>query len=229
MITIVIPVGPDPRYLEYLPECIYSLHEQTIRPKEVVIVDDQAHLNQGKWLRLFDSDITPHIIRTSWLSGVAHAFNIGVAESYGDLILMLGSDDWLQPWAIEDCINAYRTNKDRLGYYYLDVEYSDGSGSQSLPCNAAMVTKEMWRASGGFPVASAIGQPDTILVSIMMVHPEAGHLIHVASANGPPYIARVHDAQVTRNYSVGIHQHISGVRDILTRDWSAPTWTKKGK
>lgn len=224
MITIVIPVGPDHRYKHYLAECIKSLHNQTVTPREVVIVDDQAHLDDD-WLNLFDGDITPRIIRTSWLSGVAHSFNIGIAESYGDLNLMLGSDDWLQPWAIEDCVNSYRRHQDKLGYYFLDVEYSDGSGSQSLPCNAAMVTKSMWQASGGFPVASAIGQPDTILVSIMMVHPEAGHLIHVDSTDGPPYIARVHDGQVTRNYGVGIHQHISGVRDIVTRDWSPPTWT----
>ena len=42
-ISVVIPVGPDPAYLEWLPECIESVWNQTHPPKEIIIIDDGKH------------------------------------------------------------------------------------------------------------------------------------------------------------------------------------------
>lgn len=226
MISIAIPVGPNPVYKEYLAECLESVSKQRMLPKQVIIIDDQAKLDSHK-------DIYPYLDRriqlvlwgTPWLSGVAHAFNFGVALATQELVLMLGSDDKLNEWAVNDCVRTYRAHPDPLGYYYLDVEYSDGRGVQNLPCNAAMVHKNMWKASGGFPVESAIGQPDTMLISILYKHSEAGHLIHVESNDKPPYWYRVHAGTVTSNYKPGLEAVFTDVRDCLTATWTKPSWT----
>jgi glycosyltransferase involved in cell wall biosynthesis len=43
-VTVVIPVGPDPVYLQWLPECIASVMDQTHTPDEIVFIDDGANL-----------------------------------------------------------------------------------------------------------------------------------------------------------------------------------------
>lgn len=219
-ITVVVPVGPNPAYRQYLAECLDSIRAQTRSADEILVIDDQAGLtwkDVGQDVKLW---------KTPWLSGVAHAFNFGVALAEHPLILMLGSDDRLEPWCLQDCLTAYEAHQDPLGYYYLDVQYQDGE-QQRLPCNAAMVTKALWRHNGGFPVESAVGAPDTVLVSVMLAAKgAAGHLIHVESA-APPYWYRQHDQTDTVARSRPFFGAIKAVRDYYTEravTWTKPTW-----
>jgi hypothetical protein len=157
------------------------------------------------------------------LSGVAHSFNFGVALAKNDLVFMMGSDDRMEPHCLEDCLAAYEVSGKRPGYYWVDVQYSDGE-QQALACNAAMVHKAMWRSSGGFPVESAVGAGDTMLVSILMTHPDAGAMFHVESKT-PPYWYRRHDQTYSRTRGSkfgGIH---GPVRDKVMELWQRPTWT----
>lgn len=220
-ITVVVPVGPSPAYRKYLAECLDSIRAQTTPPAEILVIDDQAHLSQED----VGSDVT--LWKTPWLSGVAHVFNFGVALAQHDLVFMLGSDDRLEPHCVADCIAAYEAAKrDPLGYYYVDVQYSDGR-QQSLACHAAMVTKSLWHHNGGFPVESAVGAPDTVLVSIMLAaRGKAGHLVHVASRT-PPYWYRLHADTDTVARSRPFFGAIKAVRDHFTEgaiQWKKPTW-----
>ncbi len=232
MITVAIPVGPDPIYKELLPECIESVRNQTTKPDEILIIDDQAHLDVMNFEghlhirgdskdRLLDG-LDVHVWKTPWLVGVPHAFNFGVALASNDLVIMLGSDDRLEPWAIEDCLAAWERHKDLLGYYWMDVQYASGE-QQSLACNAAMVHKDLWRHTGGFPVQSAVGPCDTILISMMLAkNGEAGNFYHVESAK-PPYWYRDHGATFTKKN--GAYYAAAGiVRDAFTVGWEKPTW-----
>lgn len=220
MLTVTIPVGPDRVYREYLQECLDSLKHQSVPAKEVLLVDDMAHLED--WGLDYGS-LPVRIHKNSWLCGCAHSFNFGVALARCELVLMLGSDDRLHPWAIEDCVRAWREHEDPLGYYYCDVEYSDGE-TQGCACNCAMVTKSLWRHCGGFPVQSSVGANDSILISILLGQEgRAGHLIHVESAK-PPFWYRRHNGSVTGK-SGDMQGPIFTVRDVLTRTWEKPTWT----
>ncbi len=228
MITVVIPVGPDPIYRDYLPAAIESVVAQTVPPTELLIIDDQAHLpawpGRG-WSTEHGRIIERRVWSTPWLSGVAHSFNFGVALAANDLVFMLGSDDRLEPHCLEDCLAAYEANGKKPAYYWVDVQYSDGE-QQRLACNAAMVHKDMWRSSGGFPVESAVGPCDTMLVSILMTHGDAGAMYHVESAT-PPYWYRRHDQTYSRTRGSkfgGVH---GPIRDKVTELWQRPTWTKE--
>ena len=224
MITVTIPIGPDPVYRDYIEECVASVHEQERPPTEILIIDDQAHLTDEEITHLSAlGDVPIRVWRTPWLSGVAHAFNFGVALSTDNLVLMLGSDDRLEPWAVRDCLAAWEATSDPFGYYYMDVRYSDGR-QQNLPCHAAMVPKTLWRHNGGLPVESAVGAPDTILISIIMAaQGAAGNLRHVKSPM-PPYFYRLHDRTDTVARSRPFYGAIGAIRDTLTQ--GAVTWTK---
>ena len=228
MITVTIPVGPDPAYRDYLEECVASVEHQLRKPSEILIIDDQAHLSGGEVEKLSDlGDVPIRVWKTPWLSGVAHSFNFGVALAKNDLVVMLGSDDFLEPWAIGDCWAAWNAEKDELGYYWMDVEYSTGE-QQSLACNAAMVHRDLWRHTGGFPVHSAVGAPDHIFISMMGWRGRdagsAGRLHHVDSGR-PPYWYRAHERSWTRR-NVATAALVAPIRDWFSENWEVPTWTR---
>lgn len=230
MITVVVPIGPNPAYRQYLFECLDSIAGQTYKPREVLVVDDQAHLTDEEhkvidW-KLGNKLITINYYKTPWLSGVAHAFNFGVALAQNNLVFMMGSDDILRPWCLEDCIKTFNDIGDPLGYYYTDVQYSDSGDIQSLACHAAMVTKRLWHLNGGFPVESALGAPDTMLISIMLgAKGKAGNLRHVISEK-PPYLYREHDQTDTKSRGSRYHSEMFSVRNKLTEYWAKPDWPR---
>ncbi len=223
MITVAIPVGPSKVYRQYLQECIDSLKVQMVAPSEVLIIDDMAGVKD--WGIDF-GDLPIRIHENPWLCGGACSFNFGVALAANELVLMLGSDDCLRPWAIADCLTSWEHEQDPLGFYFCDVEYSDTGEKQGCACNCAMVTKTLWRLTGGFPPASAAGAWDTILLSIMIGNaPRAGNIIRVKSAE-PPFWYRRHNESVTSK-SGDMFPVVKVVRDVLTAKWTRPDWPRR--
>ncbi len=228
-ITVTIPVGPNPANKRWLGEAINSVLLQHYRANEILLIDDQAGLrleprdynSKTLWIDDLEVQVPDHINlwKTPWQSGVAHAFNFGVALARNDLVVMLGSDDLLQPWALSDLKATVERWGDPLGYYWYDIEYMDTGETQHLPCHGAAITKQLMKHTGGFPVESAIGQPDTMLISIMLAHPEAGRLISVDS-KVPPYRYRRHPESDTGTRPAF---PFSVVRDILTEQWRPRT------
>lgn len=226
-ITIVIPVGPRPSHSRWLAEALESVMAQEYPPDEVILVDDMAALSHWTLFNGEPSITLPpnyRIIHNDWLMGVAHSFNIGVVRARNHCVLMMGSDDVLHPTALAELSQAYAQASDPQGYYWLDVQYMSDGMQQSLPCHAAMVTKGLWELTGGFPPESAVGQPDTILISMMLAQmPE--HLHHVTTPE-PVYFYRDHpeaETAISQPYApaAGI------VRDVFTVNWRRPEWTRR--
>ena len=214
MITIIIPVGPKPHHKQWLDECLESVKSQTVPADEILLIDDgsSSPINsispvQGDF-KIWKSPCTV---------GVASAFNIGVALASNELVFMLGADDKLLPNCLEKCLQAYDKHKKLLGYYYVDVVYSDGR-QQSLPCNAAMITKSLWKHTGGFPIEGSVGAPDAVLISILMKHHNAGSLIKVEG--GLLYWHRVHPDQETFYRNTKFSGEILSIRNKLTELWT---------
>lgn len=204
-ITVVIPVGPTPEACAYLPAAIESVAAQTSRAG-LLIVDDMhgQSSHQGCVLDIGDieylyGDLEIDIVQNPWHGGVAFSFNHGVAQAWGEHVLMLGADDWLEPNAIALAQRAIAERNIGQGYYFYRVRYSDDrpERDQDQPCNAAVVTKALWRATGGFPVESALGRPDVMFIGMLMGHPDLGTLVPIRDDGTPPYNVRVHDQQHT--------------------------------
>lgn len=217
MITVVIPVGPKESHQRWLDKALDSVFNQTLPPTEILLVNDMAVVDLPK-----NNPIPIRMWFAPWRLGVAHAFNMGVSLAKTECVFLLGSDDTLEPTCLEECYNMWETYTPHENvYYWVGVRYMDTGEEQQLPCNAAMVTKSLWRRCGGFPV-EATTAPDAALISIMLVHGEAGILRQV-NANKPLYNYRRHSETDTVEHGEWWDTIIKG-RDLLTKNWQPPQW-----
>lgn len=223
-ITVVVPVGPSEANRRWLKECLDSVAAQTLKPAEVLLIDDTSQRTERSFTSdiasLVQARITWRVWKSPWNLGVAHAFNCGIGLASNALVFMLGSDDTLEPGCLQACLDAYyANNQDPLGYYFVGVRYMDTGEEQNLACHAAMVTKALWQHTGGFPLQSASGAPDSAFLSILIGNsPNAGRLRDVAGS-APLYNYRRHDE--TDTASKGPWQGvILQTRDLVTRLWT---------
>lgn len=159
--------------------------------------------------------------RSPWLLGVAHAFNFGIALAANPWVFMLGADDILLPTCLEECEKAIQTEMD---YLWVGVQYSDGRPDQFLPCNAAMVNKALWRATGGFPPKTAVGAPDAAFVSMAMAAKGFPAKMRCVNEKVPLYWYRVHPDTDTATRAPRYQGAILEVRNVLTQTWQPPEW-----
>jgi len=222
-ITVVIPVGPEPHHQQFLQEAIDSARDPrgALPVHWPLVIDDMAGLGwQGKKRKV-------RIIENSWRLGVGASFNVGIAEAGAPNVLMLGADDYLSPDCIEIASKEIDRIGDPLGYYYLPIEYVGDWETQTsekrahVPNNCAIVTKELWKLTGGFP-PEACEKPDTVFVSMMMRH-HSEHLHAIGSIDHPLYFHRVHPGQETKR-SAEYWPAIEIIRDTFPRVWKRPEW-----
>lgn len=224
-VSVVLPVGPSRSNRRWLDECVLSVSDQTWAARgdggiNLVLIDDGADLGP---INFVPSNLPVSVWRSPCQLGVAHAFNIGVTLAPSELVFMLGSDDWLDPTCIEKCVEEFeKRHNDPLGYYYVGVRYSDTQECQTVPCHAAMVTKRLWRYTGGFPLQSASGACDAAFLSILMGnYPRAGRHWPVDDAN-PLYNYRRHPDTDTAS-KASWQGVILETRNLVTLEWQPRT------
>lgn len=223
-ITVAIPVGPMPHHAEWLDECLASVRAQTRRPDEILLIDDMHDIDR----RYYAADT--RVWRAPWRLGVPAAFNAGVALARNNCVFMLGADDTLEPECLELCAREWEI-VERSGeadpdlcWYYVAVRYMGGEQpDQFLPCNSAMVTRTLWRATGGFPAESSVGSCDSMLISMFWNRPSVIRFAGVA-AGKILCNYRVGNATESGSKSSEWQGPVFAVRDLLTRGWSAPAW-----
>lgn len=197
-----------------------SIAIQSLLPSEVIFVDDG-----GAELEEYIQDNLRHIDGVNVLVehnacnlGVVASLNIGVAISKHALVLLGCTDDLFLPNCVQRCADAWEEYQNPLAYYYLGVKYSDGR-EQNCACGAAMVTKELWRYTGGFPPQAAVGAADHIFLSCLMAGARDGYskaqIIRVSDEL--TYWYRVHGK--TETSTTNIWPAIEAVRDRLTAEW----------
>jgi len=238
-ISVVVPVGPNPVYLRWLPECIESIIQQTHKPLEIIIVDDQARIDIEKFipyplyldiekgelitklLRNDSGEPNPDIIyyRTAWNVGVADAFNFGVALSSAELVFMLGSDDKMMPTCLEEVVKEYEKQKVE-GWYNVTIVTSSGE-VMTLPNNTAAVHRKLCEWTGGFPPSAGVGAPDALLLSILLRH--APHKILQVKEGTPLCWLREHEHQDTRRNAGFFHGEVISIRDKETTRFKPKT------
>lgn len=218
-ISIVVPVGPNPKYLEYLDECIASIREQMKSEDQIVIIDDMSNLDEK-----YDNDTDQIVYHNAWNLGCSASWNLGVAFSDNESCILMGSDDRLLPGCLDACRETIASpDYDPLGYYNLTCITSDDE-MIDLHNNAAMVSRSLWKLVGGFPITGALGAPDALLISIMLVHlPQ--HLRQIKQGT-PFYYVRKHPDQDTLRFAAPFNWEVIQVRNKETERWQKPTWTE---
>jgi glycosyltransferase involved in cell wall biosynthesis len=240
-VTILIPVGPQPAYLQWLPEAIESVMQQTQLPSEILLISDGADISlefirgivskYAHAIEMFNDRFTLcplnahqmmvfRLWKTPWNIGFAQAFNCGVGLAEFNNIVYLASDDRLMPTAIEDCLQTWHDNNEKDAWYALS--YQVGSDVYTIPNNAAMITRALWGWLKGYP-PSAFAGPDALALSrLMITAPDRIIKVKEKKAN---YWVREHPYQDTkRQFSFFAASGIMEViRDMETRRFEPDT------
>lgn len=112
MISIVLATYNGSRYLE---EQLESIATQTIKPNEIIVIDDCSTDDTLKIIEKFknknkNNEIDINIFLNNDNIGPARAFAKGILESKGDLIFLCDQDDiWFEN-KVEEVVNIFKKN-----------------------------------------------------------------------------------------------------------------------
>lgn len=217
MISVIVTVGPHPRYKEFLAECLESIKiQQCSVALEIVVVDDAAHLDH-----LADNpDYT--YIKNVWNLGQAASLNIGIASAQCDWVFIMGgSDDVLHPECIETCWKrAKQLGTNNL--YYPIIETSEGDKS-SLAQGVWLLHRSLWAKYGGYP-KEAITEVDATLCSLYLTKSVGFHMCGTL----PLYWHREWEESLTavKMRSVELMKIRDILRGMVITHYQTPFWVE---
>ncbi|HWL93334.1 MAG TPA: glycosyltransferase [Phycisphaerae bacterium] len=143
-VSVIIPTF---NRLRLLREALDSVHAQTVRPHEVIVVDDGSQDDIGAGVA--DHPTKPIVIRQS-RQGPGAARNRGVREATGDVIAFLDSDDIWLPTKLERYLAAMAARPD-LDIFYGPMSPIDASGrpvmGRTKPCVEGRITEALFFSS----------------------------------------------------------------------------------
>lgn len=123
LISVIVPVYNTE---EYLPRCIESIQKQTYSNMEMILVNDGSTDNSLSVCEKYaGTDDRIQIISQS-NRGIIEAKRTGIKHCYGEYVMFVDSDDWIEPQLLESmvqaacesgcllvCTNAYKDFEDR--------------------------------------------------------------------------------------------------------------------
>lgn len=124
LVSIVIPVYNVERYLR---RCLDSVMMQTYTNIEIICINDGSPDGSGIILREYaakDKRIKLIEIENQGLSG---ARNIGIANSEGDYMMFLDSDDWIDNNTVEEAMSGFLEHNTDIVLWNYVKEYSNTS------------------------------------------------------------------------------------------------------
>jgi hypothetical protein len=190
-------------------------------PAEVVVVDDGGGTFDGtaRLENVTFQTVPTRLVRNRWNLGVSNSMNVGIGSTAYDIMIMACADDLLLPKCVELCWNAWLREKELLGYYYFGLRYSNGE-EQNVACGAAMVTRQLWKYTGGF-FNTRGGADDHVFLSALLGAAQRG----VSKAK----IIRVSDEIIywyrqdsNEATSHNVWPAIEAIRDLYTSQWIPP-------
>lgn len=249
-ISVCIPIGPKPSHKQWLKECIDSVMAQTVLPTELILIDDQAHINLRDYFGenvvtypvhldatvnhdyiiyedfTFDNGVIVSKFNNPWLLGVVSAFNLGVSLAKTEWVLQLGSDDTLDSRALEFAVETINKVGDPLGLYNFSCLTKENGEDRVVNWynHANVVSRSLWNKVGGLNPLTVTGGMDAALISVMMYH--LPHHLHKIKDGVPLYKVRSHENNYTLESASRFGDFMVMLRNILTEEWSSPDWTK---
>lgn len=225
-VSVIIPVGPMPENETFLPELIQSICEQSERPKEVVIVDDAAHLSQEckdvVGFALVDHGIEVQWIKNQWNLGEASSRNIGTINASCEWVFQASYDDKMLPRCLEKCYRcAEGQHFDKAGYYYVVLDLDDGTFQGEVGAHA-MFHKNLWAYLGGYPLVGSLGIVDMSFIDLVWT--KGGKSFKVSEE--ALYWHRNHKNNVLKIVTHEFHLLARDISNINTREWKHPSWVK---
>ena len=120
-VSVVVPTRNHARFLVAAVESVLS---QTVRPTEVIVVDDGSTDNTLEALRQYAGRIC---VISQENRGVAAARNVGASVASGEILAFLDADDLWLASKLERQLSRFAKEPD-LGLVHCGVEEVDGEG-----------------------------------------------------------------------------------------------------
>lgn len=159
-ISVIIPCW---NYARYLSECIESITKQTLKPLEIIIVNDGSPDNTSEVAKELIEKYPDHniILIEKENGGLSSARNAGLKTSTSEYAMCLDADDKIVPEAlqrhmelIEDDMTIAQCGLMEFGERH--IAYAPGNTSlerimqsNTVFCNAVF-SKRMWNIVGGY-------------------------------------------------------------------------------
>jgi len=110
LISVIVPVY---NVEKYLPQCINSILNQTIKNLEIILVDDGSLDNSGEICDEFSRKDNRIVVIHKENNGLSSARNAGLEIATGNYLGFVDSDDWLDENMYETLLNLIKdTNSD---------------------------------------------------------------------------------------------------------------------
>lgn len=118
--TVVVPVYNVEKYLG---KCVDSILAQTEPDFELLLVDDGSTDGSGRLCdKLAEKDGRVRVIHQK-NQGLGGARNTGIQQAQGDWLLLVDSDDWIEPQTLEKTMEAgLREEADLVMFAYRSVD-----------------------------------------------------------------------------------------------------------
>ncbi len=126
--TIIVPVFNTP--LDYIEDLIFGLNNQSLKPAEVVFVDDTSEEDYVAGLQTLVKEhlLLPYrIIRHPQNKGLAGARNTGLAAVKSEFIINIDSDDVPLNDFVRDIVFALRSNPQHVAAVPYLCAFDDGT------------------------------------------------------------------------------------------------------
>ena len=125
-VSVVIPVYNTEKYLR---ECLDSVVNQTLEDIEIICINDGSTDSSLEILKEYAKSDNRIIIISQENKGQSVARNEGIAESNGEYIYFMDSDDFLELYALEEAYSLSRKNDLEILIFKL-INFNDGSNNQ---------------------------------------------------------------------------------------------------
>lgn len=117
-VSVLVPIY---NVAKYLPECLESLKQQTLKEIEFILLNDGSTDESPKIIRDFENGDPRFIVINKDNSGYGDSMNQGLAKAKGEYIGILESDDFAEPDMFEKLYKLakkYDADVVRSNYFY---------------------------------------------------------------------------------------------------------------
>lgn len=124
VISVIVPIYNVEKYLE---ECIESAIRQSYRNLEIILIDDGSRDNCGAICDRYAQMDSRILVVHQKNGGAAAARNAGLRIASGEYIAFLDGDDYLEPDAYENMVEALVSNDADIVQGKMKIVYVDGT------------------------------------------------------------------------------------------------------
>lgn len=122
-ISIIVPVY---NVALFLPQCLSSLINQTLKDIEIILIDDGSTDLSGKICDDYAAKDSRIIVVHSEHRGLSAARNKGIALSIAPFIMFVDSDDWVEPDFCELPYSIEMSNQSDIILFKRNTVFNDG-------------------------------------------------------------------------------------------------------